>query len=89
MEERELPDESKLYGHPWVEARLVRWFNWITDQDFHKIVELRGAVYTLFVTGPRTQSWGFKPLDGEPETVIEWRQYLDARKAKQGSAGAE
>jgi len=82
VEERLLPDESQLYGRPHAEARLVRWFNWLTDQDFHRVVELRGGVYSLFVSGPRAQEWGFMPEDGEPGEVVHWRTYIDRKRAE-------
>lgn len=83
IEERLLPDESQLYGCAATESRLVRWFNVLTDHDFHRILELRGSVYTLFVTGPRTQDWGFLPEDAaSTEDVVHWRTYIDARRAE-------
>lgn len=39
--------------------RTVRWFNSLTDMDFHRVVELHGDVFTLFVSGERVQDWGF------------------------------
>lgn len=77
VEERLLPDESQLAGGPISEKRLVRWFNVLTDQDYHRITELRGSVYTLFVAGPRTQSWGFLDERGE---LVPWRRYIDERR---------
>ncbi len=43
------------------EARVARWFNFIRDTDYHKVLELHGDVWTLFITGPRTvgDGWGF------------------------------
>lgn len=70
LEERLLIDESNLAGSPLTETVLVRWFNRLTDIDFHRIIELRGEVYTLFCTGPRTQSWGF--MDGETGEFVDW-----------------
>lgn len=45
----------------WTEVttRRVRWFNWIPNGKYHRIVKLHGDVWTLFVTGPRVTSWGF------------------------------
>lgn len=40
-------------------TKIVRWFNALTDRDFHRVVSLHGDVFTLFVTGDRVQDWGF------------------------------
>jgi len=42
-----------------VRTRRVRWFNWIPDTRYHRIVELHGSAWTLFICGPAIQSWGF------------------------------
>lgn len=89
MEDRVLPDESQMYGAPWYEARLVRWFNYLRDTDFHRITELRGNVYTLFVTGPRTQDWGFLSEDATSlDDVVQWRTYIDLKRAELASSTA-
>lgn len=37
-----------------------RWLNWIRGDRYHRIVELRGDVWTLFIHGPKHgKSWGF------------------------------
>ena len=41
-------------------TRRVRWFNVIRDSDWHRITELHGNVWTLFIAGERTQPWGFR-----------------------------
>ena len=85
VEERLLPDEAQLYRAaglelgPAVETRHVRWWNVLTDADFHRITELKGAVYTLFISGPRVQEWGF--MDGSG-TFTQWRRYIDEQIAK-------
>jgi hypothetical protein len=43
----------------FVVHRRIRWFNLLTRDDYHKIERLHGEVWTLFVTGPRVQDWGF------------------------------
>lgn len=53
-------------------TRRVRWFNKLTDADYHKVETLHGDVWTLFITGPRTQDWGFL-VDGEH---VPWKKYL-------------
>jgi hypothetical protein len=40
-------------------TRHVRWFNFLTDSDYHAVRDLHGDVWTLFIVGPRTQEWGF------------------------------
>lgn len=40
-------------------TRRVRFFNWIPWGKYHRITELHGDVWTLFITGPRVSSWGF------------------------------
>jgi hypothetical protein len=42
-----------------VRTRRVRWFNWIPAHRYHRITELHGNVWTLFVCGPVAQGWGF------------------------------
>jgi hypothetical protein len=54
----------RVIGVP-VRTRRVRWFNWITADKYHRIVELHpgpGArgVWTLFLAGPLSgRGWGF------------------------------
>lgn len=46
--------------------RLVRWFNRLTGDTFHRVVLMDGMphVWTLFCHGPYTKRWGFmKPID--------------------------
>lgn len=64
-------DEERTDAAGRVTRRRVRWFNFITDRDFHRIAELHGHVWTLFITGPRVQSWGFL-VDGK---LIPWRDF--------------
>lgn len=70
LEERLLVDESTLAGRPITETVIVRWLNRLTDLDFHRILELHGELYTLFCTGPRTQSWGF--MNEETGAFTDW-----------------
>lgn len=53
-------------------TRKVRWFNLLRDTDFHRVAELHGDVWTLFITGPRTQDWGF--LEGG--RVVPHEEYI-------------
>jgi hypothetical protein len=57
-------------------TRRVRWFNVLTDADYHKVDRLNGEVWTLFVTGKRMQDWGFL-VDGEH---VPWREYFAKRE---------
>jgi hypothetical protein len=50
--------------------------NFIQDDDFHVVLHLLGPeVWTLFIVGPKTSSWGFK-VGGR---VIPWRVRLRER----------
>lgn len=62
----------ELDGNLATDVRRVRWFNWLTDQDYHAVKKLHGDVWTLFVTGPRVQDWGFLTDKGH----VSWREYL-------------
>lgn len=62
--------------------RRVRFFNWIPAEKYHRIVKLHSSVWTLFVTGPRVQGWGFwVPGRGS----VPWKQY----KAERGESVEE
>lgn len=52
--------------------RTVRWFNKIDEHDYHRVLRLHGDVWTLFITGPRIQDWGFLTERGH----VSWREYL-------------
>lgn len=55
-------DPLVIAGGGWVgiqTERRVRWYNWIPWGKYHRITELHGNVWTLFITGPRVSSWGF------------------------------
>lgn len=54
------------------DTRLVRFFNRLTKADYHRVRELKGDVWTLFITGPRVSDWGFL-VDGEH---VPWAKYL-------------
>lgn len=47
-------------------------FNFISGDDYHKITQLYGDTWTLFVTGPKRSSWGFLK-DG---VHVPWKKYL-------------
>jgi hypothetical protein len=69
--------------------RVVSRFNLLRAEDFHRVAELRGDVWTIFVAGPECQQWGFDE-DGE---FTYWREYIDRerarRKAEQERAATE
>jgi len=77
-------DEERLDLESWAQAsrfshdsnyhdhKQVRWFNSLTALDYHKITRLRGDVWTLFITGPTVQDWGFL-VKGDH---VPWRTYL-------------
>lgn len=67
-EERRLADDR-------VVTRRVRWLNWLRGESFHRIDSLDGEVWTLFITGPKAGSWGFR-VNGE---TVPWRERLKQR----------
>ena len=55
------------------QLHVVRRFNWKTNKDFHRIACLLGtSVWTIVITGPRVQEWGFYTQGG----VVPWKKYL-------------
>lgn len=85
-ETRLLPDAEdcrRLYaaagGNPnemptelFTRSRRVRRFNLLRASDYHRVTRLHGRVWTLFITGPSIQDWGFL-VDGKH---VSWRHYL-------------
>lgn len=63
--------ETRLAGTTTA-TRRVRWFNSLTQHDYHKVESLEGDVWTLFITGARVQDWGFM-VDG---VHVPWKKYL-------------
>ncbi len=39
--------------------KLMRFFNFLTANTYHRVSSLNGTVRTIFIGGPRTQDWGF------------------------------
>ena len=64
--------ESRQVRQVITDVRRVRFFNRLTKNDYHKVLQLHGDVWTLFITGPRIQDWGFL-VNGRH---IPWKQYL-------------
>jgi hypothetical protein len=75
-------EADKVDGEPVAtRRRLVRWLNWLTAEDFHRVAELDGELYTLFCVGPRLDrdpTWEF--MDVDDGTRVPWREYLDRKK---------
>lgn len=73
----DLDPEGKIVDRTPVDRRRVRWFNRITREDYHRVVQLHGHVWTLFITGRRLPdddggNWGFL-VDGKH---VPWKQFL-------------
>lgn len=67
--------KQEFAGDPWIQYREVRpgALNWLTDRDFHRVELDRGDAWTLFLTGPRVQDWGFLALPSMKYT--DWRTF--------------
>jgi len=70
--------EERLYPDGVTRTRSISWFNYLTSRDYHRVVELHGEVWTLFVTGRRVQNWGFL----ENGQFIRFDEYI-SRKRKE------
>jgi hypothetical protein len=68
-----------------IELRTLRAgaLNWLWNDSFHRVDLLTRDVWTLFVTGPKVQSWGF--LDRATKEVIPWRESGRRRAARENS----
>lgn len=58
--------------------RRTRLFsvNFIRGTDYHRVAELHGETWTLFLAGPKTSSWGFwVPGKGH----VPWREFLASK----------
>lgn len=72
-----------LEMRPEIDGFRWRWLkagslNVIRSDDFHRITSLHGEVWTLFVVGPKSSSWGFL-VDGQ---LVPWRDRLQQRGIK-------
>ena len=86
LEEREGHFTGWVPGGPVVvkvwRSRRVRWLNIIIRRTWHRVAELDGDVWTLFMTGGKAGRWSFLV----PARVIPWRQFVrDRENASQGS----
>ena len=78
VEERRVP--SDLWTPKWsVERRTVRpWtLNRIAADDFHRVDLLEEDAWTLFLVGPKHQSWGF--WSRTTDRFVGWRDFLSAK----------
>ena len=48
--------------------------NFIRDNDYHRVDLLEEDCWTLFITGPNTQSWGF--LHRVTQKFTPWREFI-------------
>lgn len=69
----------------WRDEVIVRdvkpfTFNWITQDDFHRVDLVEKDAWTLFIVGPRAQSWGF--WDRSTKKFTPWREHLAKRQAE-------
>lgn len=64
------------YGGTAFYSRVAGTVHEFDGETFHKITDVIGDCWTLFVTGPKIASWGF--LD-EQRGVIPWRERLRER----------
>jgi hypothetical protein len=51
-------------------TRRVRWFNYISGEQLHRITKLHGDVWTLFFSGPRIAEWGFREWDDDTDSWV-------------------
>lgn len=70
IEERLVPLNGNLMR---TVRRLVTRFNSLNDKDYHRVESVADNTFTLFISGPRTQEWGFLTADGQH---IPWKEYL-------------
>lgn len=71
-------EELKLSasGAPLYRSLLEGMTNTLTGDTFHRITDVSDECWTLFTTGPKTQSWGFE-VPGRGFTP--WRDRLQER----------
>lgn len=67
------------------EERILRApaINFIRHGDYHMVTELFGKPMTLFLTGPKTSSWGF--LDTFFCRHIPWKEFLGVEEKQRNS----
>ena len=58
--------------------RLPGTFNAIGKDDFHRVDLIDGECWTLFVAGPKVDTWGF--WDRETNQFFPWREFVDRKR---------
>lgn len=69
VEERRVADEVVAYTY-----KTPGSLNLIRANDFHRVDLLEDDCWTLFITGPKAQSWGF--LDNNTQEFTPWRDFI-------------
>ena len=64
------------YRQTEMQRRCVRFWNFISHGDSHRITRLRGEVFTLFLTGKRVSDWGFLTERG----YVGHEEYFEKKK---------
>ena len=64
------------------DLRRVRFFNFLTKQDYHRVTKLRGDVFTLFISGTPEDDWGFLDEHGKH---VPWQKWFEMRAAQSAS----
>ena len=72
--------KGKDHSGTVLKIRRARFWNLLRGDDFHRITELHGDVFTLFVAGPRKESdqWGFLT----PSGWVESSEYIASAKSE-------
>lgn len=75
-----------------ITTRRVRWFNFLRSGDYHRIIDLKGEVWTLFFVGPTAlrddgepARWGFWIHD---RGHVDWEVRKAEKKAAEIARGA-
>lgn len=69
--------------------RRVRFFNWIPGNRYHKITELHGDVWTIFIHGPKHgKSWGFWTEIGHVHNQLMQRYWEWQRRIQEESSSS-
>lgn len=73
--------EERRVGRNRVIGRDVLPFtlNWITDKDFHRVDLLEKDAWSLFLTGPKSYSWGF--WSRNTGVFTPWREFLNTKQS--------
>lgn len=76
-EERRVGGDVQVWTYPPLSV------NALSAGTFHRVDLLDGECWSLFITGPKTQSWGF--WDRITGAFTPWREYV-GRAARTGAA---